>query len=84
MTVREDTIKELTATDITKWVEHPMHASVKKMRKELAEDTTAIKTRYDTFPMGLRFGYAAAIMLTEDYKARVPNLAVDWEFEPPM
>ena len=35
MTVREDTITELTETNITKWAARPMHASVKNTRKEL-------------------------------------------------
>ena len=37
ITVREDTIKELTAAEITKWVDSPMQASVKKTRKDLAK-----------------------------------------------
>ena len=66
MTVREDIITELTATNITKWVDRPTHASVKTMRKELTKKAAAIKTRYDMFPMGTRFGYATAIMLMTD------------------
>ena len=64
MTVREDTITELTETDITNWAARPTHASVKNMRKELTKKAAAIKTRYDAFSLGTRFGYAAAIMLT--------------------
>ena len=68
MTVREDTITELTANDITKWVDRPTHAIVETTRKELTKKAAAIKTRYDVFPLGTRFSYAAAIMLTADYK----------------
>ena len=49
MTVREDTIKELTAAKITKWVDRPTQASVETTRKELAKKTATIKTRYDAF-----------------------------------
>ena len=37
MTVKEYTIKELTAAEITKWVDSPMQASVEKTRKDLAK-----------------------------------------------
>ena len=33
MTVREDTITELTETDITKWGNRPTHASVETTQK---------------------------------------------------
>ena len=88
MTVREDTITELTAADITKWVDQPTHASIKKTRKELTKKATAIKTRYDAFPLGTRFGYAAAIMLTANYKETANKieplkLADTWSFKQP-
>ena len=35
MTVREDTIKDLTATEITQWIGHPTHVSVELTQKEL-------------------------------------------------
>ena len=66
MTVREDTITKLTAIDITKWVDGPTHAIVKTTRKELRKRAAAIKTRYDAFPLGMRFGYAVAIILTAE------------------
>ena len=74
MTVREDTITELTATDITKWGDRPTHASVETMRKEMTKKAAAIKTGYDAFLLGTRFGYAAAIMLTAEYKVRVNKI----------
>ena len=88
MTVREDTTTELMATDITNWFDQPTHASVETMRKELTKKAAAIKTRYDALPLGTRFGYAAAIMLTEDYKERVNKIeplkmADTWSFKPP-
>ena len=58
MRVREDTITELTETDITKWAARPMLASVENMRTELTQRAAAIKTRYDVFPLRTCFGYA--------------------------
>ena len=89
MTVHEDTITELTETDITKWAARPTHSSVKNTRKELTKKSAAIKTRYDPFPQGTRFGYAAAIMLLEDYAKKVnkiipATLAVGWVFIAPL
>ena len=88
MTVREDIITELTATNITKWVDRPTQASVETMRKELTKNADAIKTIYDVFPLGTRFCYATAIMLTAEYKERVDKiepieLADTWSFKPP-
>ena len=74
MTVREDTITELTETDITKWAARPTHASVKNTRKKLTKRAAAIKTSYDMFPLGTRFGYAADIMLTADYIEKVKKI----------
>ena len=74
MSVREDTITELTETDITKWAARPTHASVENTRKELIKRAAAIKTRYDTFPLGTRFRYTASIMLTADYIKKVQKI----------
>lgn len=89
MTVREDTITELTATDITRWPARPTHASVANSRKELTKKAAAIKTRYESFPLGTRFGYAAAIMLSADYIEKVNKVSSGtipdtWTFTPPM
>ena len=88
MTVREDTITELTATNITKWGDRPTHASVKTTRKELTKKAAAIKTKYDAFLLGTWFGYATATMLTAEYKGRVDKieplkLEDTWKFKPP-
>ena len=74
MKVREDTITELTETNITKWSARPTHACVEKTRKELTKRAATIKTSYDAFPLGTRFGYAAAIMLTADYIEKVKKI----------
>ena len=74
MTVRKDTNTELTEIDITKWAARPTHASVENTRKELIKRAAAIETKYDTFPLGTRFGYTAAIMLTADYIKKVQKI----------
>ena len=80
MTVREDTIKDLAATEITQWIGRPTHASVELTRKELAKKANTIKTRYEPFPEGTRYGIAAAIMLLVDYRKRVTTLDAVWTF----
>ena len=83
MTVREDTIKYLTATTITLWIGRPTHASVELKREKLAKKSAAIKTRYEPFPEGTRYGFAAAIMLAADSRKRVTTLDVAWAFQVP-
>ena len=83
MTVREDTIKELIATEKTQWVRRPTHVSVKLTQKELAKKAAAIKTLYEPFPEVKRYGFAAATMLSEDYWKRVTTLDVAWTFQVP-
>ena len=63
MTVREYTIKEFTDTEITQWIGCPTHVSVELTRKEIAEKAAATKTRYEPFPEGTRYSFAAEIML---------------------
>ena len=83
MTVRKDTIKYLMSTKITKWVNRPTQASVKTTRKELAKRAATIKARYDAFSEGTRYGYAAVIMLLEEYIPRVTGLDMAWTFVVP-
>ena len=83
MTVREDTIKELTATEITQWIGRPTHASVELTRKKLAKKAAAINTRYEPFQEGTRYGFSAAIMLSDDYRKMVTTLDVAWKFQVP-
>ena len=83
MTVKEDTIKELTAATITQWTGQPTHARVEIARKEIANKAAAIKTRYEPFPEGTKYGFAVAIMLAEYYQERVTMLDVAWKFQVP-
>ena len=81
--MREDTIKELTSTEITQWIGCPTHVSVKLMRKELAKKAAAIKTRYYPLPERTRYGFDAVIMLLSDYRRRVTTLYVMCSFQVP-
>ena len=74
MTVQEDTIK---------WIGRPTHSSVDITRKELAKKAAVIKNRYEPSPEGTRYGFAAAIMLSADYRKRVTTLDVAWTFQVP-
>ena len=64
-----------------------MHVSVETTQKYLTKKAATIKTRYGAFPLGTRFGCAAAIMMTSDYKERVDKiepleLEDTWSFKP--
>ena len=69
------------ATTITLWIGRPTHASVELKREKLAKKSAAIKTRYEPFPEGTRYGFAAAIMLLVYYQKRVTTLDVVWTFQ---
>ena len=81
MTVREDTIKELMAKEITQWIRRPNHASVELTRKELTKKVPSSKTCYEPFPEGTRYGFSAAILLAADYRKRVTTLDAAWTFQ---
>ena len=83
MTVQEYTIKELTATEITQWIGRPTHASVELTREKLEKKAAAINTRYEPFQEGTRYGFAAAIILSADYRKRVTTLDFAWKFQVP-
>ena len=83
MTFQEDTIKELMTMEITQWIGRPTHASVELTRKELSKKAAVIKTRYEPFSGGTRYGFAAAIILSADYRKRVTTLDLLWTFQVP-
>ena len=74
----------LRAKEITKWIRRPTHAIVELTHKELTKKAAAIKTCYKLFPEGTRYGFSAAIMLSEDYRKRVTTLHVVWTFQVPV
>ncbi len=87
--VREATLTSLEGKRLTRVLGRPTIKSVKKTRKEIAADYAKAKTTHDSFPLGSRFGFAAAILPTTTYiaahdKANPAN-ALDpaWTFDPP-
>ena len=76
MAVQKDTIKEL-------WIGRPTHATVELMRIDLAKKAATINTCYDPFTEETRYGFAAAIMMSEDYRKRVTKIDAAWTFQVP-
>ena len=73
----------MTATELTQCIGCPTHVSVDLTRKELANKVAAIKTHYEPFPEGTRYGFSAAILLAADYRKRVTTLDAAWTFKVP-
>ena len=87
--VREATLTSLEGKRITRVLGRPTIKSVKQTRKEIAAEFAKAKTTHESFPLGSRFGYAAAILPSTTYIAAHdkanPNYPLDpaWEFDPP-
>ena len=84
MTEREDTIKEFTATEITQWIGRLTHLSVELTQKNISKKAAAIKTHYEQFQEGTRYGFTTAIMLAAGYRKRVTTLDATWTFQVPI
>jgi len=86
---REATLTALEGKRLTRVLGRPTIKSVKKTRKEIAAEYAKAKTTHQDFPLGTRFGFAAAILSSTAYiaahdKANPDNpLPHDWEFEYP-
>ena len=86
---REATLTALEGKRLTRVLVRPTIKSVKKTRKEIAAEYAKAKTTHDRFPLGTRFGFAAAILSPTAYiaahdKANPDDpLPHDWEFEYP-
>ena len=91
--VRESTLKSLQGNTLTWHHGHPTFKSVAKARKEVAQGYAKAKTSHSAFPMGNKFGMAAAVLKTRWYiemhntaAANIPEveeLDKAWEFEYP-
>ena len=64
-------------------MDHPMHESVKLMRKELAQISASINMIHTMFPKGAMYGFVAAIMIVSDYHKQVTTLGDTWRFASP-
>ena len=91
--VRESTLKSLQGSTLTRHHGRPTYKSVAKTRKEVAQGYAKAKTSHSAFPMGNKFGMAAAVLKTRWYikmhntaAANIPEaeeLDEAWEFEYP-
>ena len=87
--VREATISTLEGKRLTRVLGRPTIKSVKLTRKEIGAEYAKAKTTHKDFPLGTRFGFAAAVLGTELYIAAHnkanPDDELDpaWEFEHP-
>ena len=87
---RETTISSLASTLLTRHLGRPTRQAVKHTRRELGIIYAAAKTSHADFPLGSRFGFAAAILTSKSFInafnlvcERDDELADDWEFEIP-
>ena len=87
--IHETTITSLDGKRLTRVLGRPTIKSVKKTRKEIGAEFAKAKTTHNSFPLGTRFGFAAAILKTKTYIAAhnkanpTEPLDDDWEFKPP-
>ena len=94
MTVREATLKSLQGCTLTKQPGRLAHKGVAFTRRELSKFYARAKTSHKAFPMGSKFGFAAAVLKTKKYieihnaaTANIPEaeeLDEAWEFENPV
>ena len=80
----------LSGVTLTRVLGRPTFKNVALTRKEIAAVYARTKTGHDAFPLGSRFGFAAAVMKTAKYRrlhnahcAAGDDLDDDWEFEHP-
>ena len=91
--VRESTLKALQGSTSARHHGRPTLKGVKKTRKEVAQAFSKANTLHSAFPMGKKFGMAAAVLKTRKFinlyntaAATLPEAEeVDdaWEFEHP-
>ena len=88
--IRETTITSLDGKRLTRVLGRPTIKSVKKTRKEIGAEFAKAKTTHPFFPLGTRFGFAAAILNTKTYIAAhnkanpTEPLDDDWRFVEPQ
>ena len=88
--VREATISALEGVSLTRHVGRPTLKSVKLTRREIGKIYAATKTTHPDFPLGTRFGFAAAIITPKQFINAFnkvcevdDELEDDWEFDIP-
>ena len=85
--VKEATMNALEGHQLTRMHGRPSRQAVKTTRMEIARVYAATKTTHKDFPLGDRFGYAAAILKSKTFIrhhnkecADGDELADDWDF----
>ena len=87
---RELAIRALEGRHLTRMPGRPTMRGVNQTRNEITAEYAKAKTTHASFPMGTRFGFAAAIMKTPRY-IRIYDLQVNtgdkldpvWVFDRP-
>ena len=64
---REATIKSLEGLTLTRVHGRPTFKGVAKTRRELEAHYARAKTSHTSFPMGTKFGFAAAVLKSNKY-----------------
>ena len=90
---RETAMYKLEAKTLQRMLGRPTHEHVKKMHGEISVVYDEAKTSHDSFPLGSKFGFSAAILKKEKYIAlhntvatgiaATANLAITWSFTHP-
>ena len=65
--VREATIKSLQGSTLTRHHGRPTYKGVEKTRREAAQEFANAKTSHRMFPLGTKFGMAAAVLRAGKY-----------------
>ena len=65
--MRETTLRALQGATLTRRPGRPTLKGVQATRNEISSAYAKAKTSHEDFPMGERFGYAAAVMKTRKY-----------------
>ena len=89
--MREATISTLQSAQLSRHLGRPTFNAIKQARKELGMIYAAAKTTHEDFQLGDRFGYAAAILTSRQFRAMFNDvcevgdeLDEDWEFDIPQ
>ena len=73
---RDNAIQALGGVKLTRQLGRPTLKNVNKTRTEIAAIYARAKTTHSGFPLGTKFGFAAAILTTATYR-RIHDKAID-------
>ena len=88
--MREATISALQGAQLSRHLGRPTYNAIKQTRKELGIIYAAAKTTHEDFKLGSRFGYAAAIVTSRQFRTAYNEICEvgdelddTWEFDIP-